>query len=254
MAGPVLIKKYSNRRLYDTSESRYVTQDELADTIRRGADVQVVDAKTGEDLTQSTLVQVILESPAARLLPVPLLTRLVRLHDDALAEFLGRWVSGSLDLYLSARQGLAQGPLPALGQMPSAVQQGLAQLQQLQQQVQGEVQRQLQAQQAQAQQQLQQLAGLLPFAPPGFGLFGARPPTSPWEGPSVAAPPPGPPPAPAHPAPPAVPPASPDATRADVDSLRAELAELKGLLRAQAPGAAPPSAPREGRKAPKRAR
>ena len=73
-----LIKKYGNRRLYDTGESRYITLEELAEKIRSGLDVRVVDAKTNEDLTQATLTQIILESGSAhRTLPVPLLTMTV---------------------------------------------------------------------------------------------------------------------------------------------------------------------------------
>ncbi len=102
---PVVIKKYSNRRLYDTEQSRYITLDELTEKIRSGTDVSVVDAKTNEDLTQATLTQVILETSAARLLPVPLLMRLIRMKDDALAEFFGQYVSSTLDVYLQAKQG-----------------------------------------------------------------------------------------------------------------------------------------------------
>ena len=103
----ILIKKYGNRRLYDTAQSRYVTLEELAETIRDGADVRVVDAKTHADLTQATLTQIIIESRnAAGMLPVPLLTQLIRLGDDALAEFLGRYLAGALDMYLQARRGL----------------------------------------------------------------------------------------------------------------------------------------------------
>src|SRR5262245_7993082 len=58
---PRLIKKYGNRRLYDTSESRYITMDELAESVRRGTDVRVLDAQTNDDLTQSTLTQIIIE-------------------------------------------------------------------------------------------------------------------------------------------------------------------------------------------------
>ncbi len=108
----MLVKKYANRRLYDTEQSCYITQDELAQRIRYGADPKIIDAKTGVDLTQSVLAQLILDSRgAARLLPTPLLIRLIRLGDDALAEFFGRYISWSLDLYLSARQG-AQRMIP----------------------------------------------------------------------------------------------------------------------------------------------
>jgi polyhydroxyalkanoate synthesis repressor PhaR len=100
-----VVKKYSNRRLYDTDESRYVTLEELTEKVRSGGDVRVVDAKSGEDLTQATLTQIILEGPAAKLLPIPLLAQLIRMQDDALAEFFGKYVSGALEMYLTAKQG-----------------------------------------------------------------------------------------------------------------------------------------------------
>jgi polyhydroxyalkanoate synthesis repressor PhaR len=103
----LVIKKYGNRRLYDADSSRYVTLGEIAAKIRKGAEVRVVDAKTGADLTQPTLAQVILEDRnAGQLLPIPLLHQLIRMGDDALADFLGRYVTRALELYLQARQGL----------------------------------------------------------------------------------------------------------------------------------------------------
>jgi polyhydroxyalkanoate synthesis repressor PhaR len=103
---PVLVKKYGNRRLYDTQQSRYVTQEELEATIREGQDVRVLDAKTGEDLTQATLAQIILEGRrAAGLLPVPLLVQLIRMSDDSLTEFLGRYLGATLEMYLEAKRG-----------------------------------------------------------------------------------------------------------------------------------------------------
>ena len=115
----VTIKKYSNRRLYDTSESSYITQEELARKIRRGTDVRVVDAKTDEDLTQQVLAQIILESRgAAKLLPVPLLMRLIRMGDDALAEFFGQYMSWALELYLKFKEGYqTMAPLNPFAQM-----------------------------------------------------------------------------------------------------------------------------------------
>ena len=107
MPPPVLIKKYGNRRLYDTGDSRYITLDELATKVRGGTDVRVVDVQSGDDLTQATLAQIILESgTAARVLPVGLLTQLIRLSDDALAEFFSRYVTAALDLYVQARRGV----------------------------------------------------------------------------------------------------------------------------------------------------
>jgi len=100
-----VVKKYSNRRLYDTDESRYITLEELTEKIRSGTDVRVVDAKSGDDLTQATLTQVILEGPAARLLPVPLLTQLIRMQNDALGEFFGKYMTAALEMYLAAKSG-----------------------------------------------------------------------------------------------------------------------------------------------------
>ena len=103
----MVIKKYSNRRLYDPSKSRYITLEELAESIRKGKTVQVVDAKSGTDLTQVTLTQIILESRGAgKLLPTPILHKLIRLGDDALAEFMGRYVAWALDVYIQARRSM----------------------------------------------------------------------------------------------------------------------------------------------------
>jgi len=101
----MLVKKYGNRRLYDTEASCYITLEDLADRIREGTDVRVIDAKTSADLTQETLTQIIIEGRGAeRILPASLLHRLIRLRDDALADFLGRYVEGALELYLQAKK------------------------------------------------------------------------------------------------------------------------------------------------------
>jgi len=117
----MVVKKYGNRRLYDTEQSSYITLEELADKIRKGADVTVLDAKTSEDITQATLAQIILESRgAARLLPVPLLKQLVRMGDDALAEFFGRYMTWALEVYLRVRKGAeAIGPFPPPNPFPN---------------------------------------------------------------------------------------------------------------------------------------
>jgi len=119
----VLIKKYGNRRLYDTARSRYITLEELAELIKGGEDVHVADAKTGEDLTTGTLAQIIIEGRgASRLLPVPLLVQLIRMGDDALSEFLGQYVTWALEVYLQARHGVqSMAPYnPFLSFMPGA--------------------------------------------------------------------------------------------------------------------------------------
>lgn len=126
----LVIKKYPNRRLYDTAESRYITLENLAEQIKAGSDVLVQDATTGADLTQATLTQIVLESRnGARLLPVPLLLRLIRLGDEALAEFLGRYVSWALEMYVQARHGArALMPLNPLANAPFAATDALARL------------------------------------------------------------------------------------------------------------------------------
>jgi polyhydroxyalkanoate synthesis repressor PhaR len=102
----MLVKKYGNRRLYDTDSSRYITLEELTEKIRAGAEVKVVDAKSGADLTQATLTQVIIEARGAgSFLPVPLLHQLIRLGDDALAEFFNRYVQLALEMYLQLKSG-----------------------------------------------------------------------------------------------------------------------------------------------------
>ncbi|WP_168210447.1 polyhydroxyalkanoate synthesis regulator DNA-binding domain-containing protein [Persicimonas caeni] len=118
----ITIKKYSNRRLYDTSQSSYITLEDLADKIRQGNDVRVVDAKSDEDLTQQVLAQIILESRgAAKLLPVPLLMRLIRMGEDNLAEFFSQYMSWSLEIYLRFKQGYEKvSPYNPFGSLPFA--------------------------------------------------------------------------------------------------------------------------------------
>lgn len=126
----LVVKKYSNRRLYHTEQSRYITLEELAAIIREGEDVRVVDAKSGADLTQPTLAQIILDSRgAAKLLPVELLTQLIRMGDEALAEFLGKYVSWALEMYVTARKGAqAVSPYFPLANVPFNMTNAMARL------------------------------------------------------------------------------------------------------------------------------
>jgi len=126
----VLIKKYGNRRLYDTGDSRYITLEELAARIRAGNDVRIVDAQSGEDLTQATLVQLVLETGnAAKFLPVQLLTQMIRLSDDSLAEFFSRYVTSALDMYLQAKRGVQSiTSYNPLAQIPMAASDALARM------------------------------------------------------------------------------------------------------------------------------
>ena len=95
-----LIRKYENRRLYDTSASRYVNLDDLVRMVRAGDDVRVEDAKTGRDLTREILLQILLEHPAAgELLPVPLLRRIIRSSgDEPMQRALRAQITTGLDM------------------------------------------------------------------------------------------------------------------------------------------------------------
>lgn len=97
----VIIKKYGNRRLYDTSGSRYVNLDDIAALIRNGKDVQVVDAKSGEDLTRLTLTQIISEDVKDKPtgLPLELLRQLIVASDRASQEFISWYLNSAMDAY-----------------------------------------------------------------------------------------------------------------------------------------------------------
>lgn len=96
----VVIKKYANRRLYNTETSTYVTLEDLAAMVRSDRDFVVYDAKTGDDLTHSVLTQIIVEQEnrvgGQTLLPVPFLRQLIRFYDDS----IGRMVPGYLQFSL----------------------------------------------------------------------------------------------------------------------------------------------------------
>lgn len=114
MSQPVVVRKYENRRLYDTSSSRYVNLPEIAQLIREGAEVQVVDAKSGEDITPVILTQIIHEDARNRRgdLPLPFLRELVVTSDRALRDFVA-WYA---DAALSAQRGATE-VFPPLGRI-----------------------------------------------------------------------------------------------------------------------------------------
>ena len=97
----VLIKKYSDRRLYDTRASRYVTLDDIARMVRGGKDVQVVQARGGKDVTRTILTQIIVEDARGQgtALPLQLLKQLVRSSDRATHDFLSWYLNNTLELF-----------------------------------------------------------------------------------------------------------------------------------------------------------
>jgi polyhydroxyalkanoate synthesis repressor PhaR len=98
---PVVIRKYANRRLYDTSSRRYINLDEIAELIRQGRSVQVVDAKTGEDLTRVILTQIIMEDARDQPtgLPLELLRQLIVASDRTGREFIMWYLKSAFDAY-----------------------------------------------------------------------------------------------------------------------------------------------------------
>ncbi len=108
---PVIIKKYGNRRLYDTSTSRYIKLEEIAALIRKGQEVRVVDANTGQDLTRVTLTQIIVEDakggPTG--LPLELLRQLIVASDRAGREFVMWYLNSAFNAYQKVQESLQSG-------------------------------------------------------------------------------------------------------------------------------------------------
>jgi polyhydroxyalkanoate synthesis repressor PhaR len=96
---PIVIKKYANRRLYNTDTSTYVTLDDLAIMVRSERDFVVYDAKTGEDLTHTVLTQIIVEQEGrgSSLLPVPFLRQLIRFYGDNMGAFVPSYLQMSME-------------------------------------------------------------------------------------------------------------------------------------------------------------
>lgn len=103
MAEKVLLKKYANRRLYNTEKSAYVTLNQVADMIREGREVEVIDAKTEEDVTPFILTQIILEEARKKnaLLPVPLLHMIIQYGENVLQEFFEKYLEQTIQNYLA---------------------------------------------------------------------------------------------------------------------------------------------------------
>jgi polyhydroxyalkanoate synthesis repressor PhaR len=102
---PYVIKRYSNRKLYDTQESRYVTLEELEELIRAGKEISVVDVSTGEDLTSVTLAQIILENERSHraTLPTAFLHQLIK-HGEAWQDFLQKSLKQSLEGIMTSQR------------------------------------------------------------------------------------------------------------------------------------------------------
>ena len=100
-SGKVTIKKYANRRLYDTESSTYITLDRLAQMVREGREFEVVDAKSGEDITRQVLTQIIVEEEArgATMLPLNFLKQLIGLYGNSMQNFVPQYLEAAMEAF-----------------------------------------------------------------------------------------------------------------------------------------------------------
>lgn len=106
MNNTLLLKKYGNRRLYNTEQSKYVTIEEVSELIKTGREVQIVDARTKDDVTAFVLTQVVLEEARKKniLLPPPVLHLIIRYGDNALGEFIEKYLQKTIQNYLKYKK------------------------------------------------------------------------------------------------------------------------------------------------------
>jgi polyhydroxyalkanoate synthesis repressor PhaR len=100
-SGKVTIKKYANRRLYDTESSAYITLDRLAQMVREGREFEVVDAKSGEDITRQVLTQIIVDEEArgSTMLPINFLKQLIGLYGNSMQTFVPQYLEAAMDAF-----------------------------------------------------------------------------------------------------------------------------------------------------------
>ncbi|NGX17218.1 polyhydroxyalkanoate synthesis repressor PhaR [Wenzhouxiangella sp. XN24] len=115
-----VIRKYANRRLYDPSESRHLTLDEVRELVVAGEKVRVEDAKTGEDLTRSILLQIIVEREEAGrpLLSAELLEQLIRFYGGAMQDFLSTYLERSVGAFVDQQQSFQEQVLTMMKDTP----------------------------------------------------------------------------------------------------------------------------------------
>lgn len=115
--GPVVIKKYANRRLYNTQTSSYVTLDHLCEMVKEGVEFEVRDARTGEDITRSVLTQIIFEEEAKgqNLLPIRFLRQLIRMYGDSLQAFVPGYLDLSMESFTKNQEAIRSRLAEAFG-------------------------------------------------------------------------------------------------------------------------------------------
>lgn len=108
---PTVIKKYANRRLYDTGRSSYVTLDDLCTMVKEGRDFVVYDAKSGEDLTRSVLTQIIVDQESKEgqnLLPISFLRQLIGFYGDSMQNVLPNYLEQTLEAFAKNQEHFSQ--------------------------------------------------------------------------------------------------------------------------------------------------
>lgn len=113
----VIIKKYANRRLYNTATSAYVTLEDLAEMVKQGADFTVYDAKSGDDITHSVLTQIIFEqeSKGQNLLPIKFLRQLIRFYGDQMQALVPSYLEMSIEQLTREQQNFRDQLLSSFG-------------------------------------------------------------------------------------------------------------------------------------------
>jgi polyhydroxyalkanoate synthesis repressor PhaR len=116
-SGPIIIKKYANRRLYNTQTSSYVTLDHLCEMVKEGVEFEVHDARTGEDITRQVLAQIIFdeENKGQHLLPIQFLRQLIRFYGDSLQAFVPSYLEMSMESFTKNQQEMREKFADALG-------------------------------------------------------------------------------------------------------------------------------------------
>ena len=119
---PVIIKKYANRRLYNTETSSYITLDLLSQMTREGREFVVVDAKTGEDITHNVLTQIIMEEEqrGKNMLPVNFLRQLIAMYGDSMQSMVPQYLEASMDAFRKNQMQFQEAMKGAFGGGPLA--------------------------------------------------------------------------------------------------------------------------------------
>ncbi len=195
---PVVVKKYANRRLYNTESSSYVTLDDLANMVRLGRDFVVYDAKSGEDITRAVLTQIIVEeeSKGRSLLPESFLRQLIGFYGDSLQTLLPKYLEGAMSGFAKQQEQMRRSVEQAMGGLmpfPGGFQAPFGTLEELGKQNMAMMER--------------AMSLFAPFRPEGGAMPPHAPPPAPPAGPSSA---------------------DMDALNAELESLKRQLAELKG--------------------------